>query len=290
MPHRQSRRQVADTEASPSGLLERTLGIIEILSDNAHGLHLFEIADKLCIPRSATHRVLVSLIERGYVRQERNDGAYQLTVKITSLAFTFLAKSGITDFAQPILDRLAGESEELVRLAVISGKDLVWISKSQGSRDGLRYDPDMGQVARLSCSASGHAWLSCLSDEEAISLVNTQGFGTRAKYGPNAPETKSALVRYLHRARQQGFSMVIQTYTPWMSAIAVPIRHRNSGEVTGAVVIAGPTFRFPEQRMLELAPSLLSAANELSLTAASVHDGRVPPEHKQVTTFRPRKV
>ena len=32
---------------------------------------------------------------------------------------------------------------------------------------GLRYDPDMGMDARLSCTASGHAWLLTLSDERA---------------------------------------------------------------------------------------------------------------------------
>ena len=82
-------RTVSDAEASPNGLLERTLRILELLSDNAHGMLLFEIADTLHIPRSATHRVLTSLVEHGYVRQERQQGAYLLTAKIASLAFTF---------------------------------------------------------------------------------------------------------------------------------------------------------------------------------------------------------
>ena len=115
-----------DPVEAPSGLLERTLGVLELLEANAHGLPLFEIADCLHIPRSATHRVLTSLIEQGYVKQEREQGAYQLTAKIASLAFTFLAGSGITDFAQPLIDRLARESGELVRLAMIDGRKWIW--------------------------------------------------------------------------------------------------------------------------------------------------------------------
>ena len=268
MPRSSSARKLdKDSEESPSGLLARTLSVLELLAENASGLQLYGIAERLGIPRSATHRVLSSLIEHGYVRQERLQGTYQLTAKITSLAFTYLARSGITDFAQPVLDRLAAESGELVRLGVINGKDLVWVAKAQGSPHGLRYDPDMGQAARLSCSASGHAWLSCLSDEEALALVMSQGLGSRSEYGPRAPETKGALLRYLRKARKQGFSVVTQTYTAGTNAIAAPIRHPKTQEVSGIVVVAGPTVRFTELRMMALAPELLSAARELSLTA-----------------------
>jgi IclR family acetate operon transcriptional repressor len=258
-------RTLPDVEAGRSGLLERTLGVLELLSDNAQGMLLFEIADRLRIPRSATHRVLTSLVEHGYVRQERQQGAYQLTAKIASLAFTFLTGSGITDFAQPILERVARACGELVRLAMIDGRDLVWVAKAQGSPHGLRYDPDMGQVGRLSCSASGHAWLACMSDEEAMVLVEKQGFGLRRDYGPRAPETKAALLKYLRNTRKRGFSVVVQTYSPWMNATAAVIRHPKTREVTGAIVIAGPDIRLTEQRMLQLSPALLDAAGELSL-------------------------
>jgi DNA-binding IclR family transcriptional regulator len=256
-----------DPVEAPSGLLERTLGVLELLAANAHGLLLFEIADSLHIPRSATHRVLSSLIEHGYVKQEREQGAYQLTAKIASLAFTFLAGSGITDFAQPLLDRLARESSELVRLAMIDGRELIWVAKAQGSQHGLRYDPDMGQVGRLSCSASGHAWLSCLPDDEARALVEKQGYGLRKDYGPRAPENWPALLKFLRQTRKRGVSICIQTYTPWMSSTAAPIRHPKTGEVTGAVVIAGPDIRLTEERMLQLAPALLQTAQELAMVA-----------------------
>jgi IclR family acetate operon transcriptional repressor len=256
-------------EPGPSGLLERTLGVLELLASHAHGLPLYEIADHLRIPRSATHRVLTALVGHGYVRQDRHGGAYLLTARLASLAFTFLAGSGITDFAQPILDRIARESGELTRLALVDGRELIWVAKSQGSPHGLRYDPDMGQIGRLSCSASGHAWLSCLPEAEALALVDKQGFGRRAEYGPRAPETVAALRKHLREARKRGFSMVVQTYSPWMSAAAAPIRHQSTGEVVGTLVIAGPHVRLTEQRMLELAPLLLVGANELSMALAA---------------------
>lgn len=266
-----------DEDQAPSGLLQRTLGVIELLALNARGLPLYEIAERLKIPRSATHRVLSSLSDHGYVQQERHHGTYQLTAKIASLAFTFLAGAGITDIAQPILDQLARESEELVRLALIDGRELVWVAKSQGSPFGLRYDPDMGQAGRLSCSASGHAWLSCLPEEDALALVARQGYGSREEFGPRAPLTQAALLKYLRQARKRGFAMVVQTYSPWMNATAAPIRSPQGSEVVGAVVIAGPHIRLTEEKMLSLSPMLLSAARELSLAmGASPNLSRQP--------------
>ena len=269
MPDTVAKDDMSDIAAGPSGLLERTLAILELLSLHARGLQLYEIADRLRIPRSAAHRVLTSLVEHGYVRQERHQGAYVLTAKITSLAFTFLAGSGITDLAQPILDRLAADCGELVRLAMVDGRKLIWVAKSQGAQFGLRYDPDMGQEARLSCSASGIAWLSCLPEADALALVAKQGFGARADYGPKAPQTPKALLKYICLAKKRGFALVVQTYSPWMNTIAAPIRSPSTGEVTGTVNIAGPHIRLTEARMLELAPLLLEAARELSLATAS---------------------
>lgn len=258
----------AEAAGKPHGVLDRTLAILELLSRNAGGMQLSAVSAQLGIPHSATHRLLSELVERGYVRQERGHGDYQLTMRLVSIAFGYLAGTGITDIAQPILDRLAATSGELVRLAVVDGDRLTWVAKSQGALSGLRYDPETGTDARLSCTANGHAWLATMDDAAALALVARQGYGKRVDFGPRAPETPKALLGYLRAARRRGYAIAIQTFAPWMAAMAAPIRHRNSGEVRGTVSIAGPNPRLTEARMLELAPELLSAASELS--AASV--------------------
>ncbi len=262
-------RKQDGADAGPSGLLARTLGVLELLAQHAHGLQLYEIADRLHMPRSATHRVLTSLVERNYVRQERVHGAYLLTAKIASLAFMFLAGSGVADFAQPILDRLARESGELVRLAIVDGDELTWVAKAQGSLHGLRYDPEMGQRARLSCSANGIALLACLDETAALALVVRQGFGSRTEFGPKAPETSAALLKLVRAARKRGYSITVQTFTPWMAAMAAPVLSNTTGEIIGTVSIAGPYPRFTEARMHEAAPYLLAAASELGLALAT---------------------
>ncbi|MDU2875045.1 MAG: IclR family transcriptional regulator, partial [Pseudomonas aeruginosa] len=152
-------------------LIERALGLLELLASDARGLPLQQLADRLDIPKSAAHRMLAELIRLGYVRQDDDTSRYRLSTRLAALGFRFLASSGVVDLVQPVLDGLARETGELVRLGVIEGDRQTWIAKSQGATSGLRYDPDMGREAPLFYTASGHAWLASLSDKAALALV-----------------------------------------------------------------------------------------------------------------------
>jgi len=249
-----------------SAALARTLDILEFLANNAQASPLAAIADDLEMPRSACHRLLTELVQRGYVRQVRAHGDYVLTTKIVSLGLHFLSSSGIVDIAQPILDRLAELSGELVRLAIVDTDHLTWVAKSQGARKGLRYDPDMGMNARLSCTATGHAWMLTMTDEEALALVSKQGFGSPKEYGPNAPTTIKALLAILQAARERGYSMINEVFAKGMTAMAAPVRRRDAPAI-GVISIAGPLARLTEKRMRDLGPALLTAAAELAATS-----------------------
>ena len=251
-----------------NGVLERTLGILELLAQHGEGMELGAIADQLNIPRSAVHRLLADLVRLGYVRQARGHGDYLLTTKLVSMGLSYLGNSGIIDIAQPLLNRLAEISGELVRLSVVDGERLTWVARAQGARQGLRYDPDMGSDARLSCSSSGWAWLSTMSDDEALALVARQGIGQPEDFGPAAPATLPAVLEALHRTREQGYSLTIDTYTAGLSAMSAPVRFAGQ-PAFGVVTIAGPTVRFTPERMQALLPELLSTTAQLAATSGA---------------------
>jgi len=246
-----------------SAILERSFKVMEHLATHPEGRPLSAVAADLAMPLSATHRLLTELIRCGYVRQDQSHGDYMLTIKMVSLGLSFLSNSGIVDVAQPLLDALAAQSGELVRLAVVDGDALTFVAKAQGARTGLRYDPDMGLSVNLSCSSAGHAWLSTMTDEQALELVARQGFGNPKDFGPRAPTTVKALLAYLRAARKRGFSMINEVFAPAMTAMAAPVRAHN-GAVIGVITIAGPLVRLSEERMLALGPVLLATADDLA--------------------------
>lgn len=246
---------------------DRALAILELLAQSQPGLPLMEISDRLDIPRGATHRVLADLKDAGYVRQDRDGGPYRLTAKIAALGLSYLAKNGITDIAQPILDGLAHRTGELVRLAVIDDDRLTWVAKAQGAQSGLRYDPDDGAEVYLAAAANGHAWLACLSDEQALERVAKQGFG-REGFGPSAPQTFEDLMQRVRRTREVGYAVVFDAYEAGTSAIATAICSPHTNLPLGTVSIAGPSVRMTRARLeTELAPQLRATAAELALSS-----------------------
>ena len=256
--------------------LDRGLSILEHLARHPQGLPMSMIASELDIPLSACHRLLTELHRRDYVRQVRSQGDYVLTTKVVSLGLGFLSSGGIVEVAEPLLERLAQASGELVRLSIVDDDRLTWVARAQGMRQaGLRYDPDMGMDARLSCTASGHAWLMTLSDERALELVSRQGFGQPGDYGPKAPTTVKALLGVLHAARVRGYAMIDEVFAPGMAAMAAPVLSRR--RAVGVISIAGPRTRLTSDRMHQLAPVLLAAAAELGpISNASGLFGRPP--------------
>ena len=246
-----------------SNALERGLHAIELLAGKSSGLPLQQVAEALDIPPSATHRMLNCLVEQGFVRQDPQHGNYVLALKVVSLALKHLSQSDIVDLAKPILERLARVSGELVRLSIVDGDNLVWISKAQGTRSGLRYDPDAGAEAKLCCTASGLAWLSCLSDERALELVYRQGLAKAGEYGPNAATTIEQLLKHLQLARDQGYASVDESFEIGAAAMAIAILD-SQRHVIGVISIAGPSVRLTQERMKALKAALFQAAEEIT--------------------------
>lgn len=251
-----------------SGVLERTLALLERLAADVGGVPLGTLADELGMPRSAAHRLLTDLADQGWVRQTRERGDYVLTTKLVSLGLNYLKHSGVVDITQPILDRLAEASGELIRLGVVDVDHITWVALSQGARKGLRYDPDQGMDVVLSCTSSGHAWLGTLPEDDAVALLTRQGIASRSDYGPNAPTSVAAVMKAVRLARKQGFAITVETYSHGLNAISTPIIPRGKGAV-GVLAMSGPSVRLTEAKMRDWANELMVAAADVARASAA---------------------
>jgi len=248
-----------------SGVMERTLAILELLSRHPDGMQVSTIAAETDMPASAAHRLLKELSQFGYVRQLRSQGDYALTIKLAAMGLSFLGKTGVGDIAQPILDRLAAQTRELVRLSVIDYPELVWVGVAQGATTGLRYDPwrEQGVIVHLANSAGGRAWLSTVSDEEALELVARQGIEPDFEAGKDIIHTIPELLDELAATRKRGYAVAVNSYITGMAAMAVPVYRPDGGTPIGCLSVAGPAVRVTPEHMEELKQPLLEAAGEI---------------------------
>lgn len=257
-----------------SSVVEKALAIIELLVEHPTGLPVSAIAAATDQPASGVHRTLQELARLGYVRQTQAQGDYAVTIKLPAMGLGFLGRAGITDVTQPVLDGLAAYSGELIRLSVIDDDRLIWVAVAQGATRGLRYDPgqEQGVVVHLASSAGGQAWLSTMSDEEALAKVSAQGLLRKADgTGPGAPRSLTLILERLEVARMHGYATAVDSYIAGMAAMALPVRYQGNGAVLGCLSIAGPAVRMTDTRMRELAPRLQAAAAEIGEAASGSH-------------------
>ncbi|NQW11680.1 MAG: IclR family transcriptional regulator [Alphaproteobacteria bacterium] len=245
--------------------IDRTLDILELLVDSPKGLALSAIALTLGLPKSATHRLLTQLAERGYLEQDVVSQHYRPTMRLAVIGFRLLANSGVNDVCQPELDSLAERTGELARIAMVDGDGLTWVAQAQGARYGLRYDGNFGKQVTVSATATGKAWLATLSDEEAIRIVLTAGFGDPAELGPRAVSDVAGLIEALSRTRKQGYGTAYEEGEPGMAAVAaaIPGVKANMSSV-GTVSVAGPAARVTRRRLHDIAPDVVEVARRLS--------------------------
>jgi DNA-binding IclR family transcriptional regulator len=247
-------------------LISRVLELIEFLSECPEGIPLSEICRQKKLPKGAVHRILTAMKERGYVEQDARSEYYRPTLKTAAIGFRLLAESKVTDLCQPILDRLATQSSELVRLAIATGDTLTWTAKAQGASNGLRYDPDMGQPVVLHGTANGRAWLATMPEEAAVNIVLVRGFKIPARFNRSIVSNEKTLRAELSATRKRGYGLAIEEGVVGTIAVAVPILvgSDKSRAAVGTVSIAGPIARIGGQKIKEIVDDLRVAAVELS--------------------------
>lgn len=232
----------------------RALRVLQLLATEPAGYALSDIANRLDIPAAATHRVLGELSELGFVVRSSTAGEYALSMKLATVALGFLSRIDLVEQARGAIDRLAAQTATLARLSIVDDTSLTWVLKSQGQHSNIRYDPPLDYRVHLASSATGHAWLSNLSDEEAMRIIFSQG-GTEGA-GPSAPHTLTDVLEHLDIARRLGYAIVHNTYEEGISAVAMAIRNPHLGRVTGVVSLADLSARMTDERVEELLPLL----------------------------------
>ncbi|MER8403049.1 IclR family transcriptional regulator [Mesorhizobium sp. M1348] len=242
-----------------NSLVERCFAVIELLAKEASAMRLGELAEKLDLQKSAAHRMLNLLCEMGWVEQEPVTGFYKLTLRLAILGQRFLSATHLTDICQPVLEELAAESAELVRMAVVQGETLTWIAQVQGARNGLKYQPEMVARVRLDTTANGRAYLSRLSQTDAIRIaINDSAYSG----GERSIASVEEFMKGLELTQKRGWAISDEEAEPGVVAIAAPIT-LGGGQTVGTVSVAGPRSRLTPDRHEKVASSVLSTAAKL---------------------------
>lgn len=238
----------------------RVSAILRALKEDrsSRGARLTEVAQRCGLEKSTTHRLLAALVAEGLVDQDAESERYRLGLTLLELGMEVHRRLDLREEAIPVLRSLADRARETVHLGVARGHDVVYLEKV-GSPHAFQMRSRVGERMPLHSTGIGKAILA-FSEEGDLAAVLAAPLEGRT---PHTITVESELREELQRIRARGFSMDMEENEESIRCVGAPIfDHRL--HVAGGISIAGPIFRFSEQRMAELGTYVVAAAQEIS--------------------------
>jgi IclR family transcriptional regulator, acetate operon repressor len=239
--------------------LTRGLSILECLAKAEGGLTLTDVGQRVQLPPSTVHRLLATLEKMGYVYQAGELGRWYVGLQAFAVGSSFLASRDFIAQSHPYMRRLMDQSGETVNLAILDGTEAVFVDQVQ-CREMMRTIVKLGSRAPLHASGVGKAMFASLPDDQIDAILKVRGLPRITGNTITTPETMWSSIRVI---RQRGWSFDDEEHAQGTRCVASPIYDEHA-ETLGAISLAGPSSRLPDERIKQLGPLVAHIAEELT--------------------------
>jgi len=230
-------QQVAN-DKSQVQVIARAAAILRALENEAQGLSLGQIAQRVGLARSTVQRIVAALETEKLVMAASPNGRVRLGPSILRLASS--VRTDFVTLARPFLLKLSNDLRETVDLATIKRDHLVFIDQVIGSQR-LRTVSAVGETFPLYCTANGKAYLAQL-DDSAIERLIGRSYDART---PKTLTRLDALLADLKSARRTGVALDREEHTLGICAAGIALRDPLGNYV--AVSVPVPSARFGDR-------------------------------------------
>ena len=180
MPHRYTtpprRGRTPNKPGLPAGQVQsltRGLSILEALASGDDGLTLTDLAHRVQLPPSSTHRLLSTLENMGYVYQAGDLGLWYVGLQAFTVGTTFLANRDFVAQSHAYMHRLMEQAGETANLAILDGTEAVFIAQVQ-CHEMMRTLVKLGSRVPLHASGVGKAIFAALPDEQIDAILKSK--------------------------------------------------------------------------------------------------------------------
>lgn len=237
--------------------LEKTFSVIELMTHKALW-DLRELAKVSSLPKGTLQRILLTLEELGYVRQEHRGGAYGLTLKFFQLGRRIVGNNDLVEIARPHCRALVGLVNETVNLCMASGNDMVVVDQQQ-SRHHLRLDSIIGSSFPIYPSASGKIWLAFQNEQDTMQALKHI---CQDNHNISA-EDVSRFLDELTEVRNEGIAFDYEEIFAGVRCVAAPV-FDYSGNIVATIGCSVPTVRITDDLSAALITEVCDKARTIS--------------------------
>jgi IclR family transcriptional regulator, acetate operon repressor len=234
--------------------VDRAIDLLEILTDLGGDATLSELATSTGLPLPTIHRLMRTLVGRGYARQLPSR-RYTLGPRLIRLGESAGRQLGAG--ARPHLERVARELGETANMAMIDRDMAVYVAQASSSHS-MRMFTEVGRRVYCHCTGVGKMVLAQLPDTTVREIVARTGMPAATDLSITNVED---LIVELDRIRERGYAVDDgeQEIGVRCFAVAVP-----DAPTPSAVSVSGPaarvTFEFGEKAV----PVLHEAAKQVA--------------------------
>jgi len=246
-------------ESGPVQSVDRAVAILEILA-RAGEAGVTEVARELGVHKSTASRLLAALDRRELVAQDAARGKFRLGVGIVRLAGAASARLDVVQESRPVCRALAQQVGETVNLAILSGRDALYLDQAAGPA-ALSPHNWAGRRIPLHATSDGKVLLAYLPEAgDGLARLLTPPL---ARFTERTITDVARFTELLASVRRLGFATAVEELEAGLTAIAAPVRDAE-GRVIASVSASGPSFRIPAERIPVLATAVRRAADEVS--------------------------
>lgn len=238
--------------------LERALDIIEVLVTRPEGAGVSRIAEITDINKSTVHRLLATLLERGYVAQLPG-GDYKVGLKLIEAASCYLNGLELQTEARPYISKITHELGLTAHLGILEGDKVVYIEKMDVVSNIQMYN-QIGVRVPAYCSSLGKCLLSRYSGEELDEIMDESKL---RKMTEHTITTMEDFHEEMKTVRSRGWAIDNEESEYDHRCIGAPI-YDYRGDIIASISASGSNTAVPEDRIEEIADYLKKIALEIS--------------------------
>src|SRR6266516_3770531 len=237
--------------------VDRAVAILEILARDGEA-GVTEVARELDVHKSTASRLLAALGRRELVTQDTARGRFRLGIGIVRLAGAAGRRLDVVQESRPVCRTLAQQVGETVNLAILSGRDALYLDQAAGPA-ALSPHNWAGRRIPLHATSDGKVLLAYLPETELAECL----VPPLARFTDRTVTAAAEFPQLLAGVRQRGFATAVDEFEVGLTAVAAPVRNAE-GTVIASVSASGPSFRIPAARIPALAAAVRHGADEVS--------------------------
>ncbi|WP_396932091.1 IclR family transcriptional regulator [Mycolicibacterium sp.] len=197
-------------------------------------LGVSELARRLGVAKSTAHRLLTTLVSRGYAERNPESGRYRLGLRVYELGSLAISRHHLSSAALPLLQDLRERTISTVHLAVSDGASVVHLQRLESLRCIKLFS---GVARRVPVHSTSCGKAIAAFDPQCAAARIEEGFPA---FTPSTIRSAEDFERELELTRKRGFSLNHDETRTGLTSIGAPVRD-GFGRAVAAISVVAPT-------------------------------------------------